>query len=160
MNIFVSSNDPIESAIVLDDLRLRKMILESVQILSTVISTRGGIAAYKPTHKNHPCTKWVNESRTNFMWLCKHTKALSNEYTKRFNKVHKSSLLINDLENQNHLIPDNGILPFVNCTNFKEVKEITQAYRLALNDKWKNDKRPPKWTNSSPPEFYREKNKL
>ncbi len=155
MNIFVTNPCPIQSAQVLDDSRLNKMLLESVQLLSTVISTRGGTVVYKPTHKNHPCTKWVNESRSNFVWLCKHTKALSDEYTKRFNKVHKSSLLLNDLENQKHLIPDNGILPFVNCTNFKDTNDTLLAYKLALNDKWKKDKRVSKWTNSQPPEWYK-----
>jgi len=47
-----------------------------------------------------------------------------------------------------------GLTTFPNCTTFKDIKETTKAYRLYLNEKWKNDKRIPKWTNSRAPEWF------
>ena len=44
--------------------------------------------AYKSTHKNHPCTVWVRETRSNYLWAVAHWKALGDEYTKRYGKVH------------------------------------------------------------------------
>lgn len=156
MNIFVSSFDPIESAQVLDDKRVIKMILESAQILSSVLVLNNFKAPYKLTHKNHPVVKWVQESSENYWWLVEHFQALCHEYEDRFNKTHKTSQYYNDfVDGYFYLIRNNKRTPFVNCTKFKEIKEITQAYRLALIDKWNNDKRPPKWTNSSKPEWYR-----
>ena len=47
-----------------------------------------------------------------------------------------------------------GLTTFPNCTTFKDIKETTKAYRLYLNEKWKNDKRIPKLTNSRAPEWF------
>lgn len=156
MNIFVSSFDPVESAQVLDNSRLIKMILESAQILSTVLHLNNIKSPYKPTHKNHPVVKWTNESSENYWWLLEHFQALCHEYEDRFHKTHKSSQYHdNFVDGYFQLNLTNDMTPFVNCTKFSNIKEITQAYRLALIDKWNNDKRPPKWTNCSPPEWYR-----
>lgn len=156
MNIFVTSFDPFESAQVLDDKRVIKMILESAQILSTVMNENEIKGPYKSTHKNHPVVLWVKESSENYWWLIEHFQALCEEYSLRFNKEHKCSQYHElFVDGYFELIQDDKLTNFVNCTKFKEIKEVTQAYRLALIDKWKNDKRPPKWTNSIAPEWYR-----
>jgi len=41
--------------------------------------------------------------------------------------------------------------------HFSLKKETTRAYRLYLNQKWKNDKRTPKWTNAKQPEWKEER---
>ena len=33
---------------------------------------------YKPTHANHPMSKWVRQSPHNFNWACDHALALIN----------------------------------------------------------------------------------
>ncbi len=159
MNIFVSSFNPQESAQALDDKRLIKMILESAQILSTNINLAGlRFGPYKTTHANHPSTKWARESHDNYLWLCSHLYSLCHEYTRRFNRIHKCEQYMQLFYNCSTDITylSKRLTTFPNCTTFKNVPETTKAYRLYLNEKWKNDKRKPKWTNSSPPEWITE----
>jgi hypothetical protein len=39
---------------------------------------------YRPVHVNHPCTKWVRESISNYMWLCDLAIALAKEHQYRY----------------------------------------------------------------------------
>ena len=156
MNIFVTNLCPTESAKVLDDKRVIKMILESAQMLCTAINLFGTIKSpYKSTHRNHPDTVWARASHENYIWLCKHFTALCDEYKTRFNKVHKCEQYKDFFYDCSTVIsfPEQGLTAFPNCTTFKEVKETTLAYRNYLNQKWQLDKRPPKWTNSLPPNW-------
>jgi hypothetical protein len=68
------------------------MILESVQIISTVASFYNIEAPYKPTHVNHPCVIWARESFENYLWLFNLLVALQKEYEFRYgeDKIHKS----------------------------------------------------------------------
>lgn len=88
MNIFVLDTDPVTCAQYHCDKHVIKMILESVQMLSTTCSILGAEVPYKPTHANHPCTKWVRESHENFGWLYDLVYALENEWRFRFNHPH------------------------------------------------------------------------
>ena len=153
MNIFVTDKDPQISAKSLDDLRLIKMTLESTQLLMTALNYYGVETPYKPTHVNHPCSKWVRESRSNYLWLIDHYMFLCDEYHTRFNKQHKCREYANMLFLNAELIPEGSLTPFTNCTIFKEEPDVFVAYKKALNDKWKNDKRSPKWTNSTQPSW-------
>ena len=68
MNIFFLSKDPVEAARVQCDQHVVKMILETAQMLSTVAHQHkylGVTGIYKPTHANHPMTKWVNTHKNN-----------------------------------------------------------------------------------------------
>jgi hypothetical protein len=144
MNIFVTSNCPTESARALDDKRVIKMVLESCQILNTTLITLGeaGIG-YKPTHKNHPCVLWAGESYGNYHWLLAHFDALLNEYTERYGKIHKCSEHYESLNWQ--LFPQLAQTPFVNCTDFKHIADVHEAYKECLRTKWENDIRKPTW---------------
>jgi hypothetical protein len=62
------------------------MILESVQILCTVLNERGFDTPYKSTHRKHPCVKWVDQSYDNFLWLAELTGALNREYRYRYGR--------------------------------------------------------------------------
>jgi hypothetical protein len=156
MNIFVSSFNAKESAQALDDKRLIKMILETAQILSTNINLAGlRKGPYKTTHQNHPSTVWARTSHDNYLWLCGHFIHLCNEYERRFHRIHKCeqyTKLFYD-SSTDLTYSKEALTTFPNCTTFKEVKETTRAYRLYLNQKWVNDKRQPKWTNSKEPEW-------
>lgn len=148
MNIFVSSPCPVESAKLLDNRRVIKMILESTQLLSTALNVLGASGPYKTTHINHPCSIWTRTSRSNAWWLINHLEALCSEYTARYNKVHKCVEHIQEIKNKINVIPEIGLTPFENCTNFKEVNDVYLAYKLALNEKWENDTAKgyePKW---------------
>ena len=42
----------------------------------------------KGAFRNHPCTKWVAESKHNIQWLMQHGISLCEEYTYRYGKKH------------------------------------------------------------------------
>lgn len=92
MNVFASDPCPIRSAVVLDDKRLVKMILESAQMLGTVFNEHGVEHPYKlgAGHANHPCTIWVRTAFGNVEWLMAHTCALELEYQRRYERSHRS----------------------------------------------------------------------
>jgi len=92
MNIFVTDSDPIKAAQNLCDKHVPKMVLESCQMLCSVFEP--GIAPYKRTHYNHPCSIWVRTSLENYFWLIEHAWGITEEYTKRFGKLHKCSSVL------------------------------------------------------------------
>lgn len=160
MNIFTSDPDPRVSATNLDDKRVIKMILESAQMLCTALHHHGAghLAEYKPTHKNHPANVWCRETRMNYGWLLMHFAALSQEYTYRTGKSHKSFTLFPDLYRGTQFIPTGELTAFVNCAarkdmniDYKHITDAHEAYRLYLAERWANDKIAPKWTNRSRP---------
>ena len=61
MNIFYVNADPIVAAQELCDDHIRKMQIESAQMLCTAHWANGGEAPYKRAHLNHPTTKWTRE---------------------------------------------------------------------------------------------------
>lgn len=144
MNIFVTSFNPRLCAEYLDDKRVIKMILESTQLLSTALTLSGGQGVYKVTHKNHPCSIWVRQSRGNYLWLTRHMYYLCVEYEKRFNKIHSCYKHLDYLYKQSYYIPEGKLTPFVNCTPYKDLG-VFIAYRLTLIEKWYKDKRVPTW---------------
>jgi hypothetical protein len=74
------------------------MILESAQMICTVLNERGIDTPYKSTHKNHPCVKWLRESDINIYWLHWLVYYLNEEYKYRFDKEvdHKSYTVMVD----------------------------------------------------------------
>lgn len=149
MNIFAAFKCPIDSARYLDDKRLVKMILESVQLLSTALNEHGGVGPYKTTHKNHPCAIWARETSDNWVWLYRHAAELANEYTKRYGRQHKSaSYLPAMLQHAVDTIPDGALTPFANCARHKGLgiegvgRDVHECYRDYLNQRWLADKRP------------------
>jgi hypothetical protein len=117
MNIFVLDKNPTTAAEYMCDKHIVKMILESCQLLSTAHRVLDGKKVerqtkngrrytyymledsrvdsyiYKSTMINHPCTIWTRQSTRNYDWLCKHTLALCEQYTKRYGKTHVSTQL-------------------------------------------------------------------
>lgn len=94
MNIFVLDENPEIAATMMCDKHIVKMILETAQMMCTVVASYGHATPYRPTHARHPCTIWAGESRANWNWLVDHGMALCEEYTKRYGKVHKSQEII------------------------------------------------------------------
>jgi hypothetical protein len=158
MNIFVTSACPKKSAAALDDKRVVKMVLESAQMLSTAINEHGGVAPYKSTHKNHPANVWARTTRSNYMWLYAHFKALCEEYTNRYGKVHKCESYVMDFKRLAIHIPEGTITMFANCAanasigiSYKDDTDVFQAYRKYLSARWQTDKRKPTWKNNTEP---------
>ena len=155
MNIFFTSTDPVECAQALDDKRLVKMPVESGQMLSSAIARHGGIPVYRVAWTKHPCTLWSGDSRENFEWHLEHLKAMNDEFVQRYGKDHGSFLACYQLlKDQVHTIPSLGLTSFPNCSLRKDIQEVTEAYRLGFAIKWKNDKRPPKWTKRGQPAWF------
>ena len=92
MNIFWLDEDMQTCAEYHCDKHVVKMFLESVQILSTALHLAGvDNVPYKPTHSEHPCVVWAASSNDNFKKLSLLSTKLSNEYTHRYGKRHKSA---------------------------------------------------------------------
>ncbi len=100
MNIFFLSTLPGKAANLQCDKHVVRMILESTQIIYTVLSMLDVVIpdvsfddvllkAYKPTHKHHPSVLWVLGGRDHFAWLLRMAIALCRRYTRIYNKVHK-----------------------------------------------------------------------
>jgi hypothetical protein len=87
--------NPREAAMFHCDKHVVKMILETAQLLYAAHWILGPAPdlpenAYKLTHQNHPCSVWVRESLTNYLWLCSLGWWLCKEYTFRYAKIHKT----------------------------------------------------------------------
>lgn len=141
MNIFVTDCCPIKSAKFLDSKRVIKMTLESAQMLSTnmhVLGLEG--APYRKTHQNHPATVWARTSRSNYLWLVEHFKALSDEYTARYGRVHKSFEHYDTFLKAAEHLQEGPLTPFVNCTTHPDEPDVFVAYKKHLQDKWDSSK--------------------
>ena len=148
MNIFAISNSPTDCAQLLDDKRLVKMTLETTQILSTVMHSSGYIGPYKITHANHPVVKWVAENDSNFKWTVELLSEMCKEYTFRYGKIHKCQQYISIFNTVS--LRSSDMSEFADCSS-SEGDDIYSRYKNCLVNKWKNDKRSPKWTNRNKP---------
>jgi hypothetical protein len=123
MNIFVLDYNPKLCAAYHCDKHCIKMIVESAQLLCSAHWVTGGEAPYKLAHKNHPCSIWVRESISNYLFLVQLGLELCKEYTSRYGKLHKSKSVIEWCGNNFPAIPN---------------KEQTR-FALAMPDEYKMD---------------------
>lgn len=180
MNIFASSESAVESAKALDDVRLRKMIVESAQMLCTTLRLKavsgnyselaelvaGAPELYKAAYDKHPCTLWVAADWNNWGWLYQHWVALSWEYLDRFGKPHLThsklkSVLHTAYEATSAFRPlglsERSPKEFIYVGSLPPKGGVHESYRALLLHKWAADaakRRPPRWTNTTPPAFY------
>jgi hypothetical protein len=125
MNLFILDLDPDTNAQYHVDRHCSKMILEAMQLLCTTFHLQGIEAPYKMTHQNHPCTIFTRTSKNNFDLVVNYVYALSKEFTYRYDNIHKSSLLLKWVwENESKL-------------SFPK-KELTPI-ALAMPDQYKTD---------------------
>jgi len=119
------------------DRHVIKMILETVQLLSTchhVVNPEKGEKwhqegkIYKKTHMNHPCSIWLRECRENYIWLCRLGIALCEEYAYRYDKKPSDHKCYSKLIFLKNNIPD------LKSNNGR----VTQP-KLAMPDKYKTD---------------------
>lgn len=156
MNIFFLDKTPDLSAKYLCDKHIPKMLLESAQMLSTAVQNYMGRIEelYKPAYPNHPMTKWVGSTFSNFQWTLENAVYISDEYTKRFKKLHKSSRILNVIyDNQYYKdIPDERFTEPPQCMpdEYKD-KDYVTAYRRYYNNdkkyfaKWEKGRSCPEW---------------
>jgi hypothetical protein len=152
MNIFVLDYNPYDAARQQCDKHVIKMILETAQLLSTASIINGGTAPYKQTHLKHPCTIWTAKSEDNYNWLVEHGLELCKEYSKRYNKIHKSEEIINWLKINGKRSNYKSLTDFAQAMpdQYKN-KDAVIAYRnYYVNEKktfatWKNPAVIPEW---------------
>ena len=132
MNIFAIEGDVetgkidwVKSAQSQDNLRVVKMILESCQILSTVLNEQGLDAPYRSFNPKHPSCLWAAESAANFMNLALHCEAMICEYRERFGKTHKCAAVLNKIVSMFNV----DLFPTTKCT----------PLRLAMPDEFRSD---------------------
>lgn len=146
MNIFVTDLDPEICAVHHCDIHLRKMILETAQLLSTAhFVTHGDSPAYKATHVNHPCSIWIRASFDNYEWGLSLFESLLDEFKFRFGKSHAAEIHVENLI----VVPD---LPRIGRTNFAlampaefKTNDACWSYQTYLRDKfqeWEKRERP------------------
>ena len=150
MNIFVVDEDPEVAARQLCDKHVVKMILETAQMLCTVALEHGFTAPYKKAHPKHPCTLWAGKSAANWTWLIDHGLAMSEEYTARYGRTHKSEAVIKWCRSLPIKFPASKLTPFAQAMPEQYKNECTvTAYRAYYHGEkagfatWKSEV--PKW---------------
>ena len=173
MNIFYLDHDPVTCAKQHCDKHVVKMILEYAQLLSTAHRVLDGVKYYEPsrrsgrmvkrfhldgnrsklyhaTHMHHPSAVWCRETISNYIWLSDLFNALLDEYTYRYEKVHKcaelKSLLMEAPDNINLGVftPPTLAMPQENKVSDCNIECYRDYYHTKHFAKWTN--RPiPEW---------------
>ena len=187
MNIFYLDPDPIICAQEHNDKHVVKMLVEYAQLMSTAHRVIDGTmwygrtingrrisryfledgemndALYKASHINHPSNIWVRSSAENYEWIYSMWAELSNEYTHRYGKLHKS---FSDLglcrlippTNINYTVPFTEPPPAMKAFPECIVKDNSvQSYR---NYYWEAKKDFSKWTKRDKPEWWNERERI
>ncbi len=156
MNIFVLDRDPIKCVESMFDSHVVKMPIEYCQMLSTTFRLLTNNFKYGPeykiTHKNHPSTIWVRESKAHFEYLYGLSMALMFEFKHRYGKFHKSSLISRDIITPANFPADIWLRdpPQAMPDEYKS-DDVVSAYRnYYINGK----SHLAKWRNRTKPEWY------
>ena len=130
------------------------MVTETAQILCTVLHKHGVDAHYKPTHINNPCINWASKSKANFKYLLELGIEIGNEYTYRYNKIHKAQLVLFDIQKLVDSIKfeNNELTEFIQCTNDIKHKNVDVAYQMYFN---KYKQHIAVWKNRDIPEWFK-----
>jgi len=169
MNIFVLDENPITAARMMCDKHIPKMVVESAQMMASVVIRWGATEEqmpltkagqpYKGGYANHPCTVWAGDSFGNFSWLHDHAMALCVEYKSRFGKEHACAEPIAQLWHISPYLGSTGAFnssvtktPFALAMpdEFKQ-EDAVQAYRAYYHSKtfakWEKGTDAPHWWN-------------
>lgn len=130
MNIFVLDTDVTKCAQYHCDKHIVKMPLETAQMISFVYykqteKPKVDLMAFSKTHDKHPCSIWLQNSLSNFVYGCELGIKLVEEYRFRYNsQKHERALQIF----QSSLL----------CLPEIEDKGLTQ-FALAMPEQYKTD---------------------
>jgi hypothetical protein len=185
LNLFILDKDPVKAAQMLCNKHAGgKMVVESAQMLSTAHRMLDGSMTrapsksgktmskhwvhpdthldsilYKAVHMSHPCTVWTMVSNNNYTWHYIHFKALCEEYTYRYGKIHNTEKLLGKaLANLPRNIPVGYLTPQPlamqsnpECMNPNDIVGSYRAFYQTKQDRFKMvwSKRPvPEWFKS------------
>ena len=156
MNVFYIDKDPVIAAQQLADEHVRKMAIESAQMLCFAHYSVGNQPPYKNSkqHFNHPSSKWIRESIEHYKWVLEHGLEICFEFEERYGKAHATKAVLVWLMNNIPNLPNNGFTPPPQCMpeQYKK-KDTIEAYRnFYINDKikvknlsWKKLNNTPQW---------------
>jgi len=182
MNIFFLDYNPEIAAQYLCDAHIRKMGIESVQMLCTahrvldgkeywatshkgrrvrrwVLPDARDFVLYHATHVNHGCSKWVRESIHNYEWLEIHAKTIFKIWSAKHNKIHKCDAMLNCLPGPPSNIPRDGpTRPYLAMPEeYKVPSTSVNAYReFYIRGKAHLHK----WTYNSTPDFIKKSREI
>lgn len=159
MNIFILDENPKVAAQYQCDKHVVKMCSEAAQMLSEAHWATGSAAPWKSTHQHHPCTLWVQKSISNYEWLIAHGLELCSEYTKRYDKTHKTQQVLEWLQDNKPTLPEVGLTDFAVsfygsdpekhnlCKREDPVESYRRFYKMDKSRfaKWKNGNIPYWW---------------
>lgn len=168
MNLFILDKNPQKSSHMYIDIHVNKILIEAYQMLGTACLKHNVSIQNMPLNKSgrplkggyphHPVTKWVGKNKSNYQWTIDHAKALSQEYTYRYNKKHFCENKILELERFITYIPDGNLTEFVQAMPSKYVDDDPvrgyQRYYVADKHYDKNGKNIFKYTKRNIPEFW------
>ena len=178
MNIFHLSENPKESARMLADKHIVKMIVESCQMLANPYYTSLGIFTlkglttveeervvkvfdgfprdipYRISHIYHPSSMWVYGSLSNWYWLLLHVEEMLRQYTLRYCKFHACSNVVDWYFSKPPDIEDVGLTEFAQAMP-DEYKDIDPV--VAYRNYYIGEKKWAKWKMGDMyiPKFYR-----
>lgn len=181
MNIFILDNVPKKAAEYHCDKHVVKMILESAQMKSTahwlhllwnenktlkdfkrvrdvkqwlINNTDPKLhPPYSLTHVHHPCTIWVSSTKENYMWHYKLMFHLCEEYTNRYNRIHKTAQYLKWFKRFPVNMKSSNLEDFKVCmaNEYKVNSNPVDCYR---NYYIKDKVRFAKWKYSEKPEWF------
>lgn len=109
------------------------MVLESCQILATVARDKYKVESmYRSAYRNHPCVKWTAYSDGNFLFLYSLAECLADEYTFRYDKIHKSTNILGQLQELKGKLAQKGgtfTTPYLAMPDDCKDKNAVRAYR-------------------------------
>lgn len=119
MNLFILDRIPETAATYNCDRHVIKIILEAVEMMGYAygqgkFSPLPWLRCDRP-HFNHPMSLWVRDSRQNFDWTLRHAQALCEEYTYRYDKVHKYQAHVTWVMLNVPILPDTGLTDWPRC---------------------------------------------
>lgn len=166
MNIFVLDTDPKIAASYHCNKHVIKMILESVQMISTVLHSYGETRrTVKPGFQQHPCTLWAGRSKDNLKWLITLAIELDNQLFERYEKRHAFSELLEyfneAVETLKFPYPEQGLTTFAIAMPdyLKELipKDYTSEQAVQLYRKYYNVEKAyfASWKGSKEPEWFK-----
>jgi hypothetical protein len=162
MNIFVLDKDPIKAAQYHCDKHSSKMCIELFQQLGSAVIRHGATIDIMPLtskgtplkggYHNHPCTRWVGDTKSNYEWAAIHALELCNQYTYRYGKIHSCQKGIEQLYKMIDLIPTGELTnhPQAMPEEYKNPDPVIAYRTYYINDK----KDFSKWKMGNIPEWW------
>ena len=122
-----------------------KLLVTDIRLSKANYKKETGL--YLPSHPNHPCSKWVLESRANYLWLLDHAYALYDRFVRNSGKSHGCGSVLPLLDYYARFIPEGHQTPFPNCArnlskglDFTDIEDVHLAYRTYLEARWELEK--------------------